>query len=398
MQIRSVETTPNPNSIKLNFFEPVGATATYSNSSPQAPEFVCKLLAIDGLQSVFVCGDFITLNRHPLTDWRQLLEQATRALTGEKIIDSGSSSSSSSSPLTLAASSSAAQEGQIQILVQTFSGIPMQVKAVDLEGETRLSLGPHFNEAAQLIQKTTGADFLKERQWVDHGWRYGPRAEMAEQVVSELHNYFSPERLDLAASEAIGKKELDGSEKSEELEELAELADFSAIEKLFLDHQWQQRLLAVQELCRLDLSQSPVAISLLIAALQDSNAQVRRLAAAALGTTGSALVVPSLCQTLIEDSSVAVRRTAGDALSDIGDASAAAAMAQALSDGNKLVRWRAARFLNDLGTAETLPFLEAALQESEYEVLLEINAAIDRIKGGGQGGGPAWRRIADLRA
>lgn len=397
MQIRSVETTPNPNSIKLNFFEPVGATATYSNSSPQAPEFVAKLLAIDGLQSVFVCGDFITLNRHPLTDWRQLLEQATWALTGEKIIDTGTSSSSSSS-LTLAVSSSAAQEGQIQILVQTFSGIPMQVKAVDLEGETRLSLGPHFNEAAQQIQKTTGADFLKERQWVDHGWRYGPRAEMAEQVVVELQNYFSPERLDLAVSEAIGKKDLDGSEKSEQLKELEELADFSAIEKLFLDHQWQQRLLAVQELSRLDISQSPAAINLLIAALQDSNAQVRRLAAAALGTTGSALVVPSLCQTLIEDSSVAVRRTAGDALSDIGDASAAAAMAQALSDGNKLVRWRAARFLNDLGTAESLPFLQAALQESEYEVLLEINAAIDRIKGGGQGAGPAWRRIADLRA
>ncbi len=392
MQIRSVETTPNPNSIKLNFFEPVGATATYSNSSPQAPEFVQKLLAIDGLQSVFVCGDFITLNRHPLTDWRQLLEQATFVLTGEKIIDSVSSSSSSSSSLTLAASSRAAQEGQIQILVQTFSGIPMQVKAVDLEGETRLSLGSHFNEAAQLIQKTTGADFLKERQWVDHGCRYGPRAEMAEQVVLELQNYFSPERLDLTVREAIGEREMGGAEK------LEDLVDFSAIEKLLLDHQWQQRLLAVQELSLLDISQSPAAISLLIAALQDSNAQVRRLGAAALGTTGSALALPSLCQTLIEDSSIAVRRTAGDALSDIGDASAAAAMAQALSDSNKLVRWRAARFLNDLGTAECLPFLEAALQESEYEVLLEINAAIDRIKGGGEGAGPAWRRIADLRA
>lgn len=389
MQIRSVETTPNPNSIKLNFFEPVGATATYSNSSPEAPEFVGKLLAIDGLQSVFVCGDFITLNRHPLTDWRQLLEQASWALTGEKIIDTGLSSSSS---LTLAASSSTTQEGQIQILVQTFSGIPMQVKAVDLEGESRLSLGSHFNEAAQLIQKTTGADFLKERQWIDHGFRYGPRAEMAEQVVSELQNYFSPERLDLAVRAAIGEKELEGSKK------IDQLADFAAIEKLFLASQWQQRLLAVQELSRLDISQSPVAINLLIAALQDSNAQVRRLAAAALGTTGSAVVVPSLCQALLEDSSIAVRRTAGDALSDIGDASAAAAMTQALSDGNKLVRWRAARFLNDLGTAESLPSLEAALQESEYEVLLEINAAIDRIKGGGQGAGPAWRRIADLRA
>lgn len=373
MKISSVETTPNPNSIKLNFVEPLGRTATYTSSSQAAPDFVSKLLAIEGVQSVFVCGDFITLNRHPLSDWRLLLELATFALTGDKL--SGLDSSSSSSVTAL--------EGQNQILVQTFRSVPIQVKAVDIAGETRLSLGSAFNEAAQLIQKETGADFIKERLWLDHGLRYGERAEVAEQVLSELQNYFSPERLGLLVRQALGAS---GAEPE---------ADLDHIKRLLSHSQWQQRLLAVQELSRIDSSQSVVCIGLLIESLQDSNAQVRRLAAAALGTTGSALAVPSLCQAVTSDSSIAVRRTAGDALSDIGDPAAHTTMCLALSDENKLVRWRAARFLNDLGGEESLHYLEAALQDSEYEVFLEISAAIERIKSGALGAGPAWKRIAD---
>ncbi len=375
MKISSVETTPNPNSIKLNFVEPLGQTATYTSSSQAAPDFVIKLLAIEGVQSVFVCGDFITLNRHPLSDWRLLLELATFALTGDKLSGLDSSSSSSSFSVT-------ALEGQNQILVQTFRSVPIQVKAVDIAGETRLSLGSAFNEAAQLIQKETGADFLKERLWLDHGLRYGERAEVAEQVLSELQNYFSPERLGLLVRQALGAS---GAEPE---------ADLDQIKRLLSHSQWQQRLLAVQELSRIDSSQS-VVIDLLIESLQDSNAQVRRLAAAALGTTGSALAVPSLCQAVTSDSSIAVRRTAGDALSDIGDPAARPAMCLALSDENKLVRWRAARFLNDLGGEESLHYLEAAVKDSEYEVFLEISAAIERIKSGALGAGPAWKRIAD---
>jgi hypothetical protein len=379
MKISSVETTPNPNSIKLNFFEPLGQTATYTSSSSMMPDFVAKLLAIEGVQSVFVCGDFITLNRHPLSDWRLLLEQATLALTGEKILPSNFSSSPSLSATT-------ALEGQNQIFVQTFKGIPIQVKAVDILGESRLSLGSAFNEAAQLVQQESGADFLKERQWVDHGLRYGDRPEMAEQVLSELLNYYTQERLDSAVSQALGSSSAEPE------------ADLDDIKRLLSHSQWQQRLLAVQELSRVDCGQSVHCINLLIEALQDTNAQVRRLAAAALGTIGttySAMAVPSLCHALNSDSSIAVRRTVGDALSDIGDADAQNAMCQALSDGNKLVRWRAARFLNDLGTLDSLPFLEAALKDTEYEVLLEISAAIERIKSGAAGVGPAWKRIAD---
>jgi HEAT repeat protein len=90
-----------------------------------------------------------------------------------------------------------------------------------------------------------------------------------------------------------------------------------------------------------------------------------------------------------------VRRTAGDALSDIGDVAAQPAICRALRDSNKLVRWRAARFLSDVGTQDALPFLEQAADDPEFEVRLEIEAAMQRIRGGSEGIGPAWKRIVE---
>jgi HEAT repeat protein len=96
---------------------------------------------------------------------------------------------------------------------------------------------------------------------------------------------------------------------------------------------------------------------------------------------------------LLNDDSVGVRRTAGDALSDLGDASAQGAVCKALGDANKLVRWRAARFLAELGDENAVPFLQGASEDSEFEVRLEIQAALARIAGGKEGSVPAWKRI-----
>jgi HEAT repeat protein len=152
---------------------------------------------------------------------------------------------------------------------------------------------------------------------------------------------------------------------------------------------WRRRLAAVTELSRL-----ADAVPLLARALSDEHPQVRRLAAAALGASGDAGAVEPLCTALLNDDSVGVRRTAGDALSDIGDVAAQTAMCQALSDANKLVRWRAARFLFDVGDEAALTFLERALNDEAFEVRLEVQSAIDRIRGGGEGAEPMWKRIA----
>jgi hypothetical protein len=240
-----------------------------------------------------------------------------------------------------------------------------------LHKETRVSLGDRFNEAAQLAQNESGADYLKERYWADHGVRYGPLDEVAEEVAEELRGTFDQSNREQITADA---------------------PTIATLSLWLQDQDWHRRLGAVQVLSGMDNS-----VSLLAQALKDSNHQVRRLAAAALGTAGNAEAVAPLSEALVNDTSIGVRRTAGDALSDIGNVSAQPAVCRALGDPNKLVRWRAARFLSDIGTEEALPFLLAAADDPEFEVRLEIEAAIQRIRGGGQGLGPAWKRIIGLQ-
>jgi HEAT repeat protein len=372
MQLKSVETTPNPNSMKLNLNESIGATATYSpENKTDCPELIGKLLAIDGIKSVFACNDFVTLNRDPRADWRLILDKATKMFDARE--DSAPQSESEQ------ARAAFEKEGQVQVLVQTFKGVPIQVKALDGGGETRISLGERFNEIALAIQNETGADFLKERYWADHGVRYGDRVEVANEVAAELQGTFSVETLERVRVSATSGVEQPA------------IAEDVLISWLS-DQDWHKRLSAVQE-----LKATEVTVPLLAKALEDENPQVRRLAAAALGTTGSVEAIPALCHALLNDQHVGVRRTAGDALSDIGDPLAEPAMCEALSDKNKLVRWRAARYLFDVGTTEAIPYLEKAINDTEFEVRLEVEAAIERIREGLQGIGPAWKRIVENR-
>lgn len=371
MQLKSVETTPNPNSMKLNLSDKLAVTKTYTAEDlANCPPFITELLAITGVKSVFACNDFVTVTRDPRSDWKTILEQATQ------LFEAGTSS-----PEVPASGirESFEKEGQVHVLVQTFRGVPIQVKAVTTDGESRISLGDRFNEVALAIQDETGADFLKERYWADHGVRYGNRDEVANEVAEELRGLFTSESLDQAKQSATS-----GTEQPEiAAETLVAWLD---------DEDWRRRLAAVQE-----IKASEETVPLLARALKDENQQVRRLAAAALGTTGSIDAIPALCTAVLTDPHVGVRRTAGDALSDIGDPLAEPAMCEALQDANKLVRWRAARFLFDVGTNEALPFLERAINDNEFEVRLEVEAAIERIREGLQGIGPAWKRIVENR-
>ncbi|MBU6453155.1 MAG: virulence factor [Cyanobacteria bacterium REEB67] len=383
MRLQSIETTPNPNSMKFNLDGPViagaksSASITYTATEQEgAPPFIAPLLALTGVKSVFACGNFLTLNRDPLADWKVILERASAILGGgdnncaeaaDRAAD-GDQSSVASKRL------NAEKEGQVQVFVQTFTNIPIQVKVTDGKAEVRVSLGEKFDAAAGAAQKISGADFLKERFWADHGVRYGPLQEIADEVADEIRGTFDFEKT-----------------KDSETEITIDQPTIESLQISMKDGQWHKRLAAVQALST--LPQSDATLLLLIQALGDSLPQVRRLAAAALGTTGSKCAVEPLCRIMLEDNNIGVRRTAGDALSDIGDACAEPAACKALGDPNKLVRWRAARLLSDIGTAEALPFLQAATDDQEFEVRLEIEAAIQRISGGGQGLGPAWRRI-----
>jgi hypothetical protein len=374
MQLTSVETTPNPNSMKLNVDVDLGVAVTYAvDDIATAPAYVKTLMAIGGVKSIFVCHDFLTLNKDPRVDWRAILATATEILGAGKTEESESAIQTQRE--------TAAKDGQAHVLVQTFRCIPIQIKVEDAHSQQRISLGDRFNEAAKTIQEALGADFLKERYWADYGIRYGTPDLVAQEVAQEIDGLFSEARLTRTVAAALGK-----TVTRNEDETAAPDANWSK------DTDWQKRLAAVQY-----FSQAPDSVQPLTLGLNDSNAQVRRLAAAALGATGSSDAVQPLMATVLNDEHVGVRRTAADALSDIGDVSAEPAMCKALKDKNKLVRWRAARFLCDIGTENALVYLETAVDDAEFEVRLEVEAALQRIKGKETGMGPAWKRIIEAK-
>jgi HEAT repeat protein len=130
-------------------------------------------------------------------------------------------------------------------------------------------------------------------------------------------------------------------------------------------------------------------------AMADDKASVRRWAAAVLGSSGRSEAVEPLCTAVVSDPSVIVRRAAGDSLSDLGFPEAIPAMCQALSDASHLVRWRAARYLNEMGDESALEALDAAIAtESDFGIRLEMNTAKERIQSGGESQVPMWLRLA----
>ena len=90
---------------------------------------------------------------------------------------------------------------------------------------------------------------------------------------------------------------------------------------------------------------------------------------------------------------MAVRRTAGDSLTDLGDPRAIAPMVETLRDANKLVRWRAARFLFEHGDRSALVALAEAAEDPEFEVRMQIRQAIERIESGGTARGTVWQQL-----
>ena len=68
-----------------------------------------------------------------------------------------------------------------------------------------------------------------------------------------------------------------------------------------------------------------------------------------------------------------------------------------LKDKSKLVRWRAAMFLYEVGDEKSLPALKAAENDPEFEVSLQIKMAIERIEGGEKAKGSVWKQMTEAR-
>ncbi|KQN97059.1 virulence factor [Paenibacillus sp. Leaf72] len=376
MKLLSIEPTPSPNSMKLNMDEslPRGVRQTFSKKEAEsAPEPLKSLLAIEGVRSIFRTADFIALDRVSSADWAFILAEARTLLHGD---DSGAGQ----------AALTENSYGEAHVLVQMYRGIPMQVRVKNGEREARSALPEQFTNA---VSEAAGSSMIRERKLEEFGIRYGELEEIAADVVRELEAAYTAERLVelIAAAKAQGAADGDAAPAP------ARPAPLTAgeIAERLESPDWRIRYAALDR-----LTPEPALLPLLAKALTDDTVSIRRLAVVYLGDLRTDEAMPYLFQAL-RDKSVSVRRTAGDTLSDWGDPAATAPMIESLSDTNKLVRWRAARFLYEVGDESAIPALRIAAQDSEFEIQLQAQIALERIERGEEAAGSVWQQMTAAR-
>lgn len=372
MKLLSIEPTPSPNVMKLNVDErlPEGVQRVYTKEGAgQAPEIMNKLLAIEGVTSIFHTADFLALERKSNADWQRILTQS------REILQAGEGAAV---PV-LAQDQGAAAFGEAQVYIQMFRGVPMQVKVTMGTEQIRAALPERFGQAA-VRAGSASPNLIMERKWVEHGVRYGDLREIGEEVALEIDAAYPIERVEEIVEHALQQGP---GETPDPVTREKKVVTMEMLE----DPDWQKRYAALD---RMEPTEDDLPV--LEKALRDTKPSIRRLAVVYLGMVGGDAVFPLLFEALRDDS-VSVRRTAGDTLSDLGDPRATGPMCEALGDRNKLVRWRAARFLFEVGEESALESLRAAQNDPEFEVSLQVQMAVERIESGEAASGTVWQQM-----
>ncbi|WHZ56206.1 conserved virulence factor C family protein [Metabacillus hrfriensis] len=372
MNIKSIEPTPSPNTMKVILDEelPGGKSNNYKKETAEgAPKVIQEILKVEGVKGVYHVADFLAVERNAKFDWKEILPKV-RAAFGESVEEGAENKPQINEHF-----------GEVNVHVQIFSGIPMQVKLSDGETEKRFGLPERFQKA--VLQAQQNADnVVLERKWKEQGVRYGDFDEIGKDVVEELQAAYSDERL-TKMTEALLQKD--------KSEPVPARKSYEVTSEMLNEPDWTVRYAHLEQ-----MNPKESDLPVLDKALNDEKASIRRLAAVYLGMIEEPAVLPYLYKAL-KDKSVTVRRTAGDCLSDIGDPSAMQEMMLALNDKNKLVRWRAAMFLYEVGDESALKALKQAENDPEFEVSLQIKMAIERIEGGEEAKGSVWKQMTESR-
>lgn len=72
--------TPNPNAFRFSVGAPVGGPGTYVKGAEVEEEYLARLLALDGVASVFFTADFVTISKTPDGSWETITPQAVEIL------------------------------------------------------------------------------------------------------------------------------------------------------------------------------------------------------------------------------------------------------------------------------------------------------------------------------
>lgn len=76
----TVSNTPNPNAVKFSVGAAVGGPATFVRGTTAEDPTAAALLEIEGVASVFMSADFVTLTKMPEADWDTIAPAARSVL------------------------------------------------------------------------------------------------------------------------------------------------------------------------------------------------------------------------------------------------------------------------------------------------------------------------------
>ncbi|WP_239739347.1 virulence factor [Mammaliicoccus sp. P-M59] len=371
MEIVRVEPTPSPNTMKivLSFKKEDRSSNTYTEVNDHNPEFINRILQLDGIKSVFHVMDFIAVDKRPKENWDTLLKDVTAAISG------------SDQEGDFAENQVNEHFGEVKAEVLKFKGIPYQIKLTTQEEEKRKQLPEIYIDS--MLKATKDSDnvvFL--RKWEDLGVRYGEVEEVLATVQEEILALYPKEKLEALVEEAL-------------------TSDITIPEKQFIhvdketfeqEEDWKVKLRMLNDFPTPTEDDYP----LLDVALNDEKPQVRRMAIVLLGMIESKETLPYLYKGM-KDKVVSVRRTAGDCLSDLGFKEALPVMIEALEDPQKIVRWRAAMFIFDEGDETALEALKKRQDDPAFDVKLQVQMAIERIENGEEALGSVWKQMANRK-
>lgn len=371
MEIVRVEPTPSPNTMKiiLSFKKEDRSSKTYTEINDHNPEFINRILQLEGVKSVFHVMDFIAVDKRPKENWDTLLKDVTAAISG------------SDQDGDLNQNQVNEHFGEVKAEVLKFKGIPYQIKLTTQDEEKRKQLPEIYIDS--MLKATKDSDnvvFL--RKWDDLGVRYGEVEEVLETVQEEILALYPKSILDELVEEAL-------------------TSDITIPEKQFVhvdketfeqEQDWKVKLRMLNDFPAPTEEDYP----LLEAALNDDKPQVRRMAIVLLGMIETKETLPYLYKGM-KDKVVSVRRTAGDCLSDLGFKEALPVMIEALEDPQKIVRWRAAMFIFDEGDETALEALKNRQNDPAFDVKLQVEMAIERIENGEAALGSVWKQMANRK-
>ena len=75
-----LDPTPNPNAVKFSVGTPVGGPATFVAGQATDNPMASAILELEGVTSIFMTADFVTISKSPDADWEMIVPGAQAIL------------------------------------------------------------------------------------------------------------------------------------------------------------------------------------------------------------------------------------------------------------------------------------------------------------------------------